>query len=235
VVACTVIAMLAWLALSAVAPATGWACSSAEFIGVRGSGEDYNSNYGMGGTIRPLYDRLANHVPSGKTLQRYGLDYPAVAVDWRAPAYFWSVGQGKTNLEQRLHSDQRTCPSMKIVIGGFSQGAHVVGDAIEELTRNGDSVVGNIAGVSIYGDPRFSKDDLATARGDFDPNHWGMLGARGNYSSQINDRLGDWCRIRDAICQGFNAGDTAHHEYVQYLNGKFLDQGESLMQQHLGW
>ncbi|MEA2272489.1 MAG: hypothetical protein QOI98_1197 [Solirubrobacteraceae bacterium] len=233
--ACAVVATAAWLALGAVAPATGLACSAAEFIGVRGSGEDYNTNYGMGATIKGVYDRLARHVPKGKKLQRYGLDYPAVAIDWQAPAYFWSVGTGKSNLENRLHSDASACPTMKFVISGFSQGAHVVGDAIEELTRNNDGVVSHIAGVAIYGDPRFSKDDTATARGDYDPNHWGTLGARGNYSSQINDRLGDWCRIRDAICQGFNAGDTASHEYIQYLGGLFLDQGEALMQSHLGW
>ncbi|MGI8921037.1 MAG: cutinase family protein [Solirubrobacteraceae bacterium] len=230
-------AIATWLALSAIAPASGWACSTAEFIGVRGSGEDYSTNYGMGATIKPLYDRVAAHVPSGKTLARYGLDYPAVNVTqwWTAWYYPFSVNTGKANLENRLHNDGSSCPSMKIVIGGFSQGAHVVGDAMEELANNNDSILGHVYGVAIYGDPRFSKDDHATARGDYDPNHWGIFGERNNYSSLINNRLGDWCRIYDAICQGFNAGDTAHHEYVQYLNGAFLDQGASLMRQHLGW
>jgi hypothetical protein len=113
----------------------------------------------------------------------------------------------------------------------------VVGDAIEELANNNDSVLGKIQGVAIYGDPRFNPDDWMTAWGDYDPNHWGLLGKRNPYSSRygINNRLGDWCRLYDAVCQGFNAGDTAHHEYVQYLNGQFLDDGAWLMTYYLGW
>ena len=64
---------------------------------------------------------------------------------------------------------------------------------------------------------------------------WRNLGERGNYSSKINNRLGDWCRLKDAICQGFNAGDTAHHEYRNYENGLFLRQGAEMMFSHIGW
>jgi hypothetical protein len=68
-------------------------------------------------------------------------------------------------------------------------------------------------------EPRFSKDDHATARGNYSPEHWGILTERGNYSSKINNRLGDWCRLKDAICQGFNAGSTEYHEYKNYEGG----------------
>jgi hypothetical protein len=110
-----------------------------------------------------------------------------------------------------------------------------VGDTIENLTNKNDSSLGHVYGVALYGDPRFSKDDHATARGNYSPEHWGLLGERGNYSTKINNRLGDWCRLKDAICQGFNAGDTEHHEYRNYEGGLFLQQGAEMMFSHIGW
>jgi hypothetical protein len=232
-----VVAVLAWLAFAAVAPATGLACSNVEFIGVRGSGESYSGNFGMGNQIAALYERVQARKPSGQTLQSYGLEYPAVNVAewWKAILYYPSVWEGDSHLESRVKGDASSCPSMKILIAGFSQGAHVVGDTIENLANKNDSSLSHVYGVALYGDPRFSKDDTATARGNYSPEHWGILIERGNYSSKINNRLGDWCRLKDAICQGFNAGDTEHHEYRNYEGGLFLQQGAEMMFSHIGW
>jgi hypothetical protein len=233
-------AMLAgtlWLALAALAPASGWACSNVEFIGVRGSGESYSGNYGMGTQIGALYEKVKARKPSSQTLQSYGLEYQAINVAewWKAFGYFPSVWEGDEHLESRIKGDASSCPSMKILVAGFSQGAHVVGDTIENLSNKNDASLTHIYGVALYGDPRFSKDDHATARGNYSPEHYGLLGERGNYSSKINNRLGDWCRLKDAICQGFNAGDTEHHEYKSYEGGLFLTQGAEMMFGHIGW
>src|ERR1700674_5810377 len=169
-------AMVVWLAAAALAPASGWACSNVEFIGVRGSGESYSGNYGMGTQIAPLYERVKARKPSGQTLQSYGLEYPAVNVAewWKAWDYWFSVWEGDEHLESRIHNDVSACSSMKILVAGFSQGAHVVGDTIENLTNANDGAVSHIYGVAIYGDPRFSKDDTATARGNYSHEHWGL-------------------------------------------------------------
>ena len=231
------LALLACLAFAGLAPASGWACSNVEMIGVRGSGESYSGNYGMGTQIAALYERVKARKPGSQTLQSYGLEYPAVNVAewWKAWDYFFSVWEGDEHLENRVKSDASSCPSMKILVAGFSQGAHVVGDTIENLTNNNDSSLSHIYGVALYGDPRFSKDDTTVARGNYSHEHWGILTERGNYSSKINNRLGDWCRLKDAICQGFNAGDTEHHEYKNYEGGLFLQQGAEMMFSHIGW
>jgi hypothetical protein len=229
--------LLTWLALAALAPASGLACSSVEFIGVRGSGESYSGNFGMGTQIGNLYERVRARKPGTQTLQSYGLEYQAINVAewWKALGYFPSVWEGDEHLENRIKGDAAACGSMKILVAGFSQGAHVVGDTIENLTNKNDSSLSHIYGAALYGDPRFNPDDKTTARGNFDPNHWGILTKRGAYSSKINNRLGDWCRLQDAICQGFNAGDTAHHEYRNYEGGLFLQQGAEMMFSHIGW
>src|ERR1019366_5296491 len=51
----------------------GWACSNVEMIGVRGSGESYSGNYGMGTQIAALYERVKARNPGSQTLQSYGL------------------------------------------------------------------------------------------------------------------------------------------------------------------
>jgi hypothetical protein len=231
------VALVVWMMLAALAPASGWACSNVELIGVRGSGESYSGNYGMGTTIAGLYERVKARKPSSQTLQSYGLEYPAVNVAewWNAWDYFPSVWEGDEHLENRVKGDASACPSMKILIAGFSQGAHVVGDTIENLTNANNSSVSHIYGVALYGDPRFNPSDKATARGNYNPEHWGILTERGNYSSKINNRVGDWCRLKDAICQGFNAGSTEYHEYLHYESGKFLQQGAEMMFSHIGW
>ena len=231
------LALALWLTLAALAPASGLACSNVEFIGVRGSGESYSGNFGMGTQISALYERVRARKPSNQTLQSYGLEYQAVNVTewWKAWDYFFSVWEGDEHLESRVKGDASACPSMKILVAGFSQGAHVVGDSIENLANKNDGSLSRVYGVAMFGDPRFSKDDHATARGNYNPEHWGILTERGNYSSKINNRLGDWCRLKDAICQGFNAGDTGHHEYRNYEGGLFLQQGAEMMFSHIGW
>jgi Cutinase len=231
------VAIVIWMALAGLAPASGWACSNVEFIGVRGSGESYSGNFGMGNQIAALYERVKARKPSNQTLQSYGLEYQAVNVAewWKAWDYFFSVWEGDEHLESRIKNDASGCASMKILVAGFSQGAHVVGDTIENLSNKNDSSLSHVYGVALYGDPRFSKDDTATARGDYSHEHWGILGERGNYSSKINNRLGDWCRLKDAICQGFNAGSTEYHEYRNYKSGLFLQQGAEMMFSHIGW
>jgi hypothetical protein len=231
------LAVTLWLALAALAPASGLACSNVEFIGVRGSGESYSGNFGMGTQIAALYEKVRARKPSAQTLQSYGLEYPAINVAewWKAIGYFPSVWEGDSHLESRIKGDASSCPSMKLLVAGFSQGAHVVGDTIENLTGKSDSSVSHIYGVALYGDPRFNPEDKATARGNYSPEHWGILTKRGNYSAKINNRLGDWCRLKDAVCQGFNAGDTEHHEYRNYEGGLFLTQGAEMMFRQIGW
>jgi Cutinase len=229
--------LMLWIALAAVAPAAGLACSNVEFIGVRGSGESYSGNFGMGYEIANLFERVRARKPGTQTLQSYGLEYPAVNVAewWNAWDYFPSVWEGDEHLENRIKADASSCGSMKILVAGFSQGAHVVGDTMENLANKNDSSLSHVYGVALFGDPRFSKDDHATARGNYNPEHWGILGERGNYSSKINNRLGDWCRLKDAICQGFNAGSTEYHEYRNYNGGEFLRQAAEMMFSHIGW
>ncbi len=147
------------------------ACSNVEFIGVRGSGESYRGNYGMGNQIGALYEQVKARKPGAQTLQSYGLEYQAVNVAewWKAWDYFFSVWEGDEHLESRIKADASSCPSMKILVGGFSQGAHVVGDTIENLANKNDSSLSHVYGVALYGDPRFNPGRQSHGAGQLQP------------------------------------------------------------------
>ncbi len=120
----------------------------------------------MGTQIGPLFERVKARKPAAQTLQSYGLEYQAanVAEWWKAWDYFFSVWEGDEHLEVRIKGDAASCSSMKILVAGFSQGAHVVGDTIENLVNKNDSSLSHVYGVALYGDPRFNPSDKATAR-----------------------------------------------------------------------
>ena len=101
-----------------------FACSTVEFIGVRGSGESYSGNYGMGTQIGNMYERVKARKPSSQSLQSYGLEYQAVNVAewWKAWDYFFSVWEGDEHLESRIKSDASGCPSMEIARRGLLPG-----------------------------------------------------------------------------------------------------------------
>jgi len=81
--------------------------------------------------------------------------YPAVDVDWNAGfiRYHESVSAGASELTQYVSHRVNQCPRETIVLGGFSQGADVVGYALQTF---GPAILSRIGFVALYGDPRFS-------------------------------------------------------------------------------
>lgn len=135
-------------AVAAPTPGSGWSatpvsssalhgeCAEVLFVGVRGSGE--SPPYGS--TITALRDAIAAGAGGASVRQVY-LDYPAGAIDAvdrrsledaifdptaAQNAYFASVGAGVTALSNLIASQAQACPSQRLLLAGFSQGAEVV-------------------------------------------------------------------------------------------------------------
>src|SRR6266702_6759498 len=149
-------------------------------------------------------------------------------------AYNNSVTVGTNELIAHLNDRVARCPQESIVLGGYSQGADVVGWALQrtgygslnQTTRN------HIGYVALYGDPKFNPGGLAQreqwqrpwwVRGD-DPgfryrggsivSDAGIFGYRDAYEPpEFYDRFGSWCAYRDGICTGSVAdnGDWGTH------------------------
>lgn len=212
-------------------------CTPFLLIAARGSGNalpgapyapDNNSanTIGFTPTLAPIADSLtAYYGTSGIT--NYSLPYqaaPALALIDGAyggnESYWQSVTQGEAMLETLLQRQEQACPSQRIFLAGYSQGAEVVGNAISD----DPAVDASIAGVVLFGDPRFNPASQ-TARGDFAPGRPGVLGARPEYPSTIVSLVRSYCSSGDAICSyalpdvpALGAGSSAHYHYPDTMD-----------------
>lgn len=195
-------------------PAASAACSDYVFIGARGSGEDptptYASNdFGMGKELQDVWSRVSAQVVSaGKTIEPYGLHYPAVKmVDWSAAretidadlTYAQSVQAGQVDFENELSTVHAACPSTQFIVTGYSQGAQTLGDAIGDVIS--PSLRSLIAASAFFGDPRFDANDSTSGRSTFDPSYYGLLGPRTLWADGFpGGSVTSYCHDGDPIC-----------------------------------
>ena len=137
-------------------------------------------------------------------------EYPAVGwADWGIftgmDGYYNSVWTGVNELIKHLNDRASRCPKESIVVGGYSQGAEVVGYA---MTSVSDYTLSHIGFVALYGDPRAT----ACSSGNNVNVPWrrgsancalGSLGTRTPYMpSSLYGRVGSWCDSSDGVCTG---------------------------------
>ncbi|SHM54327.1 cutinase family protein [Cryptosporangium aurantiacum] len=151
--------------------------------------------------------------------------------------YRASVRAGAIELRAYLEQRLRACPDERVILGGYSQGAQVVGDALPTVPR---SLRDRIVFVGLFGDPKLS---LPEGRGIFPAacqgrslSPWrrgnvscytdnGVLEARSPYvPADLARRVGSWCDRDDPICNN-NLGDFAHSTHGLYAKpGRAVDQ-----------
>jgi cutinase len=179
----------------AVAPsATADPCPDIEVIFARGT----NDAPGLGNPGQAFADTLRGLV-GGRTLTTYAVNYPA-SYDFLAAA------DGANDAAARIATMAASCPSTKLVLGGYSQGAAVVdmlagipplGNKIGEIGSApplASNLVPNIAAVAVFGNPATKFSNPITR-------------------SVFGGRAIDLCKDGDPICsRGRNP--FAHSDYV---------------------
>jgi hypothetical protein len=152
------------------------------FIGVRGSGDhpqgnpaNYNEQaepYNMGSTVEPVEEEFQNtitkysseHTLTAPSVEPYGLHYPADPTNlitnfetlsyWdNVNAYMSSIWEGVYSLGDTLAEAEGNCPSQKIVLAGYSQGALVIHLALAELESTGLVSPNVIDAIVLVADP----------------------------------------------------------------------------------
>jgi Cutinase len=219
-----------------------YGCHEVKLISVRGSG-DTSSNMGkLGAPISSALQRKATAL--GIDYDRYGLEYPAVGIDWwklipgtpsvvLAAQYALSKKRGRDNLRAEIKAQ---CQKEKIVLIGFSQGSHVIGDVLSKKVGGlAPAERARIKAVVLVADPRFNSREKFDAATGFNPARHGILGARSPGDlGDVSRRTMAWCRKKDLVCQGLPNPLLGIHKETAYRH-LYGGQIVAFISSRLGW
>jgi cutinase len=152
------LAVAAILAGSLAAPtpsanAADDSCSNVEVVFARGT----NEAPGVGATGQAFVDALNARLP-GKTVDAYAVNYPA-SLD------FGQTADGIVDASNKIQAIAASCPTTKIVLGGYSQGAALAGYTTTDAVPAGFAlpagitgpmpapIAGHVAAVVLFGTP----------------------------------------------------------------------------------
>ncbi|HEX5417574.1 MAG TPA: cutinase family protein [Chloroflexota bacterium] len=165
-------------------------CPTLKLIGVRGSDETDGLGRPVGAFRRALQRDLQWRFAVSS------VDYPARIWPWR---YEGSVKDGVKDLNMQIASDPCRSESLYI-LAGYSQGAQVIGDAIEDRGRGWSKK--NIFATVFFGDPKFDPSLRGvTFFGNFARSKKGVFGGRSNRNVFVGYNLLSFCVRLDPFCQ----------------------------------
>ncbi|HWO61362.1 MAG TPA: cutinase family protein [Umezawaea sp.] len=196
---------------NAVSAPAGAGCADVHVITARASTERAGE-----GITATMVSRIVN--ASDQTVSRASVDYPATLTDYAS-----SSAQGVTALKAQLTARVQQCPNQKIVLAGYSQGAHVVLDVLGGGGGLGlgaatppiaPAVANRVTAVATFGDPRHVvgqpfDEGTATRNGRF-PRSAGQLQALAGFA----DRIQSFCDSRDTFCDS----GTSTIVHLTYMN-----------------
>ena len=201
--------------LASAAPSvTAGSCPNVEVVFARGTGE----LPGVGYFGQAFVDALRPKV-GGKSLGVYGVNYPAT-MDF--PTALDGIDDAGNHVEQMAAS----CPSTKMVLGGFSQGAAVMGFVTSAAIPDGAPA----------GAPKPMPPDIA--------NHVAAVALFGTPSNNFMNRIGappivigplympktmELCAAGDPVCS--DGGNFAAHN--SYADNGMVEQAATFAASHL--
>lgn len=213
--AAAALTVAAVLGTTTAPPAPAEPCPDVEAMFARGTGEEP----GLGKTGQLFVDALRSML-GGRSLGVYAVDYPA-SRDW--PTGIAGIRDASTHIE----STAAACPETKMVLGGFSQGAAVMGYVTADVIPDGVDAAGlprplppeladHVAAVVLLGKP--SVQTLA------------MIGEPPVLIGPLyTGKTIELCTTGDPICSdGVNF--SAHNAYAQQ---GLIDRGASYAVSHL--
>lgn len=220
------VGILAWIGvvtaatlMQGVAPmptAHAEGCPDAEVVFARGTTEEP----GVGPTGDDFVNALRTRV-APKSVGVYGVDYPATTA-------FSTAIDGINDARSHILTTAANCPKTKMVLGGFSQGAAVMGFVTASAVPDGVSaadvpapmppeVADHVAAVALFGKPstRFMRaiNDPPVTIGP-----------------QYVVKTVDLCVDNDLVCDLHGTSFSAHNQYDEL---GLVDQGASYVASQL--
>jgi cutinase len=209
-------AVLSTMQSAVMQTASAAPCPDAEVVFARGTTEAP----GVGPVGETFVDSLRPQLGT-KSLTVYAVDYPATME-------FATAVEGIADARAHILATAASCPDTKMVLGGFSQGAAVMGFVTASVVPDGVSpldipapmppeVADHVAAVALFGKPstRFMK-----AINDPDV----VVGP--NYAAKAVDL----CVDNDLVCDPHGRSFSAHNQYAEL---GLVDQGATFVAQRL--
>ncbi|MET9327136.1 cutinase family protein [Tsukamurella sp. NPDC003166] len=197
-------------------------CADYTFIGAAGSGEGREAG-GLGPTVNSAAQAFAARArAAGTTVAIRPIHYPAAPVPTgldKLGGFLASMNTGAANTQGDADIVIKACPSTKIVLVGYSQGAAAVHRALQRL---GDKK--QIVAVGLIADPDRIPNDTTRYLGTA-PRTQGMAQASAMISganpaplpARIGGRTITVCNTGDPVCQWTgNLGDTVVDSHSSY-------------------
>ncbi|EEP75705.1 predicted protein [Uncinocarpus reesii 1704] len=181
-------------------------CAPIHILSARGS----NQPQGEGPTLSPLVDAIVGAHPEAS---RDSIVWPALILPYDVNSH-----NGTLAATAALTAYVKKCPDSKIVILGYSQGAHIIGDSL---------CGGGVTAIVWFGDPRHiggESYNRGTSRRD------GLFGRLPSQSCDYYaDRLESYCDTGDFACdRGLDL--PVHGEYIP----KYTKQALKFVNEKLG-
>jgi hypothetical protein len=186
-------------------------CATFAFLGLRGSGQAWTDNAGMGRDVAGIYTGLTtawvgNSMPATATFSRVAIDYeanhvPIFGTQDRSPWQHLSDvanyqpgawdGAVRLIIQMRQQVDRCGASGQKLLLAGYSQGAWAVHAAVQYLGANEPSLLTHVAGVALLADPLRSPKVALYDIGLADPHSGAAAGWLGNAVASWNDWIQD--------------------------------------------
>lgn len=202
--------------LASAIPSASAQCPDAQVVFARGTGEDP----GLGPTGQAFVDNLRSRI-GGKSLDVYPVNYPA--------SNDWDTGlDGIRDAGAHVVSMAHDCPNTRMVLGGYSQGAAVMGFVTSSAVPDGvdpatvpkpmdPDVANHVSSVVLFGMPNVRAMNFLNEP----PVAIGPL-----YQSKTIKV----CAPEDPVCSdGMNF--AAHDTYAS--DGEMIDKGAAFAAGHL--
>ncbi len=189
-----------WALLAPVPSAAADPCPDVEVVFARGT----NEPPGVGGIGQTFVDSLRSHVGT-KSVGVYPVNYPATT-------NFPTAVDGITDAGTHVESMAARCPKTKMVLGGYSQGAAVMGFVTYSQVPDGahlaqalqpmpPEVANHVATVALFGKPSSQFMSIIN-----EP----PITVGPEYAAKTIDL----CVPNDPICSS-SGTPGAHHQYVE--------------------
>lgn len=171
-------------------------------------------------------------------------------------AYGESVNNGTEELYAYLQQRMSSCPDSRFVLGGYSQGAQVIGETYVEKLKAKPELRDRIVFNALFGDPKLNLPEgqwhpvgpplpcsggavSEYRRGKVTPDNcgtwFGSLFARSPYLPESwTDKTGLWCNGHDFVCGSSKMlGDAeGHGQYAMTPTDEAVDEIASRLKRH---